>query len=151
MGCDCGQGEFVNRAFDARGGFFDVVEGGGQGRGELSAPSTLRDQLGKSVVVRKLTHTAPSQSEASTGQRIPIQHVAHFARELVGIEGLGEKTHAGFAPVMGMERFLQVTGDENDFCLWAGLVQPVGDMAAADFGHHHIGQEQIDLFHTALR
>ena len=24
---------FVNRAFDARGGFFDVVEGGGQGRG----------------------------------------------------------------------------------------------------------------------
>jgi hypothetical protein len=57
-----------NRAFDACGGFFDVVEGEwSRARRMVSAPSTLRDQLGKSVVVRKPTLTAPSQSELSTG------------------------------------------------------------------------------------
>ena len=90
---------FVNRAFDTRGGFFDVVEGGGQGR---RVPQS-RGINSERVWFSKLPHPAPCRATSQIG----IQHVAHFARELVGIEGLGEKTHAGFAPVMGMERFLR--------------------------------------------
>ena len=74
-----------------------------------------------------------------------VQHVAHFARELFGVERLRQETHVRIAPIAGMKRFLKVTGNENDFCLRAGLAKPIGEMPAADFGHHHVGEKEIDL------
>jgi hypothetical protein len=67
-------------------------------------------------------------------------------RELFRIERLGHKEGPLIQAVAGMEGFFQVTGNENNFRIRAGLAQPIGEMPSTHLRHDHIGQEKIDFF-----
>src|ERR1700738_5047952 len=44
-----------------------------------------------------------------------------------------------------MERFLEISGNENHFNFWVGRAQPISKTPAAHLRHHHIGEEKINL------
>ena len=49
-----------------------------------------------------------------------------------------------------MQGFFEVTRNEDNFCVRAGLLQPVCEMAAAHLRHDHVREEQINFLVAAL-
>jgi hypothetical protein len=67
---------------------------------------------------------------------------------LFGIEWLRQEKHFLAAPIIGMERFLKIAGDEDDPGLGIAQAQPIGEMTAAHLWHHHVGKEQVKFVRT---
>ena len=122
-------GRLVNGAFDALRRLLRCRGTWSSGRAYTGAPPfdlTIRSK-----------RDSQTQSASSTSRT--------FAASWSALNGLGRKLIPGSRRSRGCDRFLEITGDENDFRLRAGLAEPIGEIAAADFRHHHVGEKQIDL------
>src|SRR5437879_10476165 len=74
-----------------------------------------------------------------------VERFAHFGSELFGIERFRQEKHAGISPIPRMERFLEVSGNENHLYMWAGRSQPISEAAAAHLRHDHVGEQEMNF------
>ena len=66
-------------------------------------------------------------------------------RELLGVERFREEEHSVVAFINAVQRFVEITGNENDFCLRAHFAQPICEMASAHLRHDDVGEQKIDM------
>src|SRR5580700_11163917 len=85
---------------------------------------------------------------SSTGR---VENFADFGGELLGVERLRQKKHSFITPIMRMERFFEISGNENDFGVGAGEMEPIGKTASTHLRHDHVGQQELDLARASLR
>src|SRR5438270_3877468 len=73
----------------------------------------------------------------------PFEHLADAALQSGGTEWLLEERYAG-ADVGLLQRLLGISGDVEHLHAWALAGDLLYEVASADAGHDHVGDEQLD-------
>src|SRR5438874_8400073 len=73
-----------------------------------------------------------------------VERVADFRAQLLDIERLGQKKHSRCAAIVGLERFLEISGNEKNLDVWVRGAERIGKFTPARLRHDQIGEEQID-------
>ncbi len=73
-----------------------------------------------------------------------VEDLAHLPEQLAGLERLGEEPRAGVEQPAVDHRVARVARHVEDGRLRAQRAQPVGDLAAAQPRHDHVGDEEVD-------
>src|SRR6266403_3639364 len=74
-----------------------------------------------------------------------VECFADFGGELLDVERFGKKKHSRFAAIARLERFLQVSGDEQNFDVRLSNLERIGKTAATDLWHDDVSEKEIDL------
>ena len=82
--------------------------------------------------------------------RLRVERLPDGGCELLGIEWFRKKEHTVVDPVPRVQRFFQITGNKDDFGMWARFAEPIGKLAAAHLRHYHIGEQEMDFPAVAL-
>src|SRR3954468_56233 len=78
-----------------------------------------------------------------------VERLTNFGGQLLLVERFREEEHFLVAAIAGLQRFLEVTGNENDFRAGTRFVHPIGETTAAHLRHDDVGEQEIDLVPVA--
>jgi hypothetical protein len=81
---------------------------------------------------------------------ICVECFANFDSELFGVERFWQEKRSGFATIGRLQRFFEISGDEENFDIGMSRAESVGESPAANMWHHHIGEKQIDFAASVL-
>ena len=92
----------------------------------------------------KRPRAAHSHVGAGTRRRSGVQHLAHLARECAFRERLLQERRRRRQLAVALHGLVRVARHEQDPHPRREPAQPLRELRAADLGHHHVGQQQVD-------
>src|ERR1700730_16033218 len=101
------------------------------------AASMSLNVITRSQSWRKIDNRQLLPRKHSGRLQLRVERVPNALRELLGIERLGQKEHS---VVDALQRFVEISGNKNNFCVRTDFAQPIGEMATAHLGHDHVGK-----------